>query len=126
VLRSARQRGQQRRSQQHGTRRGQLRGSLAVAVAVADVPEPATQYLGWAQNRMVPSKELRGSPVVNYVPQLVKIHAVATDEGEASEVTVCGRHGSRALNSENARPFDQYPPRIVCHWCAQALDVPFM
>ena len=94
-------------------------------MAVAETPEPTTEYVGWAQNRLVPSKALRGSPVVHYDPQLVKMHAVAVDEGEAAEQTVCGRHDSRWLDSDGARPFDQLPPSIMCPWCAKALDLPW-
>ncbi len=95
-------------------------------MAVAEAPEPTTKYVAWAQNRMVPSKALRGSPVVHYDPQLVKMHAVAVDEGEAAELTVCGRHSSRALDSDGAMPFDQVAYSIRCPWCATALDLPWM
>lgn len=81
-------------------------------MAVDEAPEPATEYVAWAQNRLQPSGEFRGSAPVVHQPQLVKIHAVALDEGEAAQLSVCGRHSARELDSEDAKPFDQIPLQI--------------
>jgi hypothetical protein len=81
----------------------------------------STEYKASPQNRMVPSRELRGSPVVNYVPQVVKVHAVAVDEDEAAELTVCG--SCRAVNEPGAMLFEQVSPVIWCPRCADALGL---
>lgn len=91
-------------------------------MAVAEALEPTTEYVACAQNRMVPSKALRWSPAVHHDPQLVKMHAVSVDEGEAAELTVCTHHHSRDLQA-GGKAFDQVALSIRCPWCADALDV---
>jgi hypothetical protein len=83
-----------------------------------------TEYKASPQNRMVRSTAFVGSPAVQYVPKLVKVHAVAIDEGEASELTVCG--DCQAEDLAGAMPFEQIAYSIRCPKCADILGLPYV
>lgn len=83
-----------------------------------------TEYKASPQNRLVRSREFRGTPAVQYQPQIVKVHAVAVDEDEAAELTVCG--SCPAVLEDGAMPFEHVAYVIRCPRCADALGLPYV
>ena len=83
-----------------------------------------TKYVASPQIRMVPSKEKRGSAVVHYDPQLVRVHAVASVDGVSAELTACRRFRSEVEDPEWS--FDSVEPEKRCEFCANALGMHYV
>jgi len=71
-------------------------------------------YKASPENRLVPSGEMRGDPVVHYRDELVKMHAVAVEDGVPEALTLCG-----ITSDPQEKDFDQIVETIQCEHCHQ-------
>lgn len=78
-----------------------------------------TTYDTWDQSRLVRQSVYMGDLAARYEPELVARHAVAVDEGEASEFTVCGQ---RVDSDLTGTLFSDSPFSIRCGRCSGELD----
>jgi hypothetical protein len=78
------------------------------------------EFRAWFETKLVKSREMRGSPTVQFQDQLIKTHAVAVDAGVPARQSVCGEVVSGGVAEMS---FDLTQIVTRCGRCAESLGI---